>query len=147
MEPEPKIATLTREMMEYYDRAATRNKLSYVTIKLVELIAAAAIPFFALLDWGLRGQIVSAALGSVIVLLEGIQQLFKVHENWMNYRTSCETLRRELFLYESAAGPYGDPGTPPSTVLAERVSGVTTQAVSKWLSVQDRAAKPKDSGA
>ena len=34
-------------------------------------------------------------LGVLIVVLKGIEQLYKFHENWLSYRTTNEALKRE----------------------------------------------------
>ena len=141
--PEQGVA-LARDHQEYYEESAQRNKTFYVSIKVLGLLAAAVIPIFSLTENLLvSGPLVAAGLGAVVVVLEGVQQLFRFHDNWTNYRAACEAIRRELFLYTSRAGPYAEAHKiqAAESLLADRIAGVTGQAVSKWLSTQEKAAK------
>jgi Protein of unknown function (DUF4231) len=42
----------------------------------------------------------------VVVVLEGMQQLFQWQTNWVLYRSMAEALNHEKFLFLSSAGPY-----------------------------------------
>jgi hypothetical protein len=70
-------------------------------------------------------------LGGTIVVVEGLQQLFKFHDSWLGYRSACEDLQRERYLFASRAGPYR--GSPdPEPLLAERVESVMSREHDAW---------------
>ena len=72
----------------------------------------------------------------MIVVLEGLQQLMQYQQNWINYRSTCERLKHEQYLYLAAAGPYAalaDPGT----LLAERIESLVSQEHAAWASQQE----------
>ena len=49
---------------------------------------------------------IPAALGALIVVLEGVQQLNQYQQNWSAYRSTCEALKHEKYLFLAHAGPY-----------------------------------------
>jgi diacylglycerol kinase family enzyme len=74
---------------------------------------------------------IPAAMGALIAVIEGAQQLFKFQENWINYRSSCENLRREQYLYLARAGHYAG-ATDAVALLAESVERILGQETSHW---------------
>jgi uncharacterized protein DUF4231 len=68
----------------------------------VQIVAAAVIPVLAGLD--ATAWVVGSA-GGLIVVLEGLQQLFQSQQNWISYRSTCEALKHEKFLFLAKAGP------------------------------------------
>jgi Protein of unknown function (DUF4231) len=48
----------------------------------------------------------TATIAALIVVLEGVQQLFHFHDRWLSFRTTCETLRQERTLFQVRADPY-----------------------------------------
>jgi hypothetical protein len=92
-----------RDQFASYSSDATTNRLSYQVARIVSLTAAAAVTVAAGLSataW------VTAALGALIVVLEGLQQLFQWHENWIAYRTATETMRQHAIDFVAGVAPY-----------------------------------------
>ena len=92
-----------QEQIEWYDAESKRAMAVYKCLKVLQIVVAASIPVVAgvgVSPW------VTGGLGSTIVVVEGIQQLYRFHEYWLSYRAACEALRHELFLYEAKAGSY-----------------------------------------
>jgi predicted PhzF superfamily epimerase YddE/YHI9 len=100
-------------------------------------VAAAAVPVAA-------GQSAPAwatgGLGALIVVVEGIQQLFQLQPNWSTYRSTCEALKHEKFLYLSRAGHYAS-AARPEALLSERVESLVSQEHAAWSSAQEEAAE------
>ena len=69
-----------------------------------------------------------------ILLLEGLQHLYKWQENWILYRATCEGLRHEQHLFFEKAGPFA--GLTPdqaNRLLAERTGALAMAEHSKWV--------------
>lgn len=131
------------EQIAWYDRKSGNGQRSYKRIKLLQLVTAAAIPVAALLG---ASEWVPGVLGSAVVVLEGVQQLYQHQEQWITYRSTCEALRHERYLYLALAGPYAS-ALNPVTLLAERVEGLVSQEHAKWTSSQEELARqPTRSG-
>ena len=72
--------------------------------------------------------------------MEGVQQLFQFQQNWVSYRSTCEALKHEKFLYLATAGPYAT-AERPQALLAERVEGLVSQEHAKWAAQQEEAVR------
>ena len=119
------------QQIGWYDRKSTHAKRWYHRLKVTQILVAAAIPVTVAAH---AEQITAAVLGALIVVLEGFQQLFQFHSNWTTYRSTCERLKHEQYLYAARGGPYG--GTNPDARLAERVEGLVSQEHAAWTSSQ-----------
>lgn len=134
---EERVQARLAEELRWYDARARQNQRWYRAIKIVQLVAAALVPVMA--GVGVSAWI-TGGLGSVIVVLEGVQQLYQFQEHWIAYRTTWEGLRRERHLYEARGGDYATAAGPP-TLLAERVEALVAREHARWVSVQEAAAR------
>ena len=80
------------QRIEWYDRHAAYNQRAYKVLKLIVIVAAALIPFLSGTE-GFKPAWLVGALGVVIAVTEGIQQLNQHHVNWTSYRSTCEALK------------------------------------------------------
>lgn len=128
-----------QDQIEWYDQKSLFNQSRFKTFKVLGIVAAALIP--AMASWSPVW--VTSALGVLIVVLEGLQQLNKYHENWIAYRSTCEQLKHEKFLYLATAGLYGAAGDKHA-LLAERIESLVSQEHAKWASIQEQ--NKKESG-
>ena len=84
------------------------NQKWYKRLRVIEISAAAAIPFLTgfIKDETDPLKIVIGLLGLIVVIITGIVTLYKFQENWIEYRTTSETLKHEKFLYITTSEPY-----------------------------------------
>jgi hypothetical protein len=120
------------DQLDWYDGKAGRNRVWFQSLKVTQIVVAAAIPVVAAAG---ASTAVAGALGGVIVVLEGLQQLFQFQQNWVAFRGTAEALKHEKFLFLAAAGPYA--GAERATaLLAERVENLVSQETAAWASSQ-----------
>jgi len=126
------------ESIDWYDRKAGHNQLMYKAGKLIVIVAAAMIPFLG----SIKGVELwhTGALGVLIAVVEGVQQLNQYHSNWSSYRATCEGLKHEKYLFLAKAGSYAA-ATDAQALLAERVESLLSLETAKWTSVQESAEK------
>lgn len=124
--------TRLEEQQAWYDRKARQNQQSYRLLKVAELGSAAAIPVVAAA--GAPGWL-TGGLGALVVVLEGINQLFRFHDAWLNYRSTCEALTREKYLFLANARPYAG-NRRPEALLAQRVEAILSKEHAPWTSIQ-----------
>lgn len=121
-----------QDQIEWYDTKSTTNQNAFKNLKISGIVAAALVPVFA----SLKGfSYVTAGLGVFIVVLEGLQQLNQYHANWISYRSTCEALKHEKFLYLAKASAYGA-AKDPHSLLAEKIESLVSQEHAKWTSTQ-----------
>jgi hypothetical protein len=111
-----------------FDRKARVNRASYFSVKVVQIVLAAAVPVAASAN---APTPLTGSLGAIIVVLEGIQQLCQWHANWIRYRRTAELLRRELFMFRASVGDYAT-AQDPVTLLAERLDRAEAAEVAGW---------------
>jgi hypothetical protein len=78
---------------------------------------------------------VLGAFGAAVVIIEGIQQIFQFHKNWISYRATCEALRREQQFFDVGAGPY-QAADESARLLAERLEQLVGRETSEWAAAE-----------
>jgi len=129
------------DQIRWYDTHSSRQRWAFYLLKLVTITAAATIPVLtAILSDVYLNKAVTSSLSALIVVIEGFQQVFQLHANWILYRSTCESLKREKYLYLGSAGPYADhdPYTRHS-LLAERVESLISRDLATWTSSEQVA--------
>src|SRR2546423_6724444 len=121
----------------WYDRKSNRNQRWFKRLKVLQIVTAAAIPVGAAL--GVDTDVIGAG-GALIVVVEGLQQLHQYQQNWTTYRSTCERLKHEKYLFLAHAGPY-TMAPRPEALLAERVEGLVSQEHAAWVSQQQETQK------
>lgn len=125
------------DQIAWYDRKSQHNQRWFKRVKVGQLVTAAAIPVAAAENadaWLVGGA------GALVLVLEGLQQLQQYQQNWTTYRSTCERLKHEKFLFAAQAGPYAAVERPEA-LLAERVEGLVSQEHAAWVSHQEEARK------
>jgi Protein of unknown function (DUF4231) len=123
---DPTFARL-EDQLGWYDRKSQSAQRAYKRVKVAQLVLAAGVPVAVA---SAAPGIVTALLGALVVVLEGVQQLYQWQTNWVLYRSTHESLVHEKYLYLAGAGPYS--GVERHRVLAERIEGLVSQEHAKW---------------
>ena len=145
---DPNIARI-EEQIGWYDTKGGTFQKKYKRIKLIEIVAAAFIPFLSALHFSDPNLLflftpirfatvvgtITALLGVLITILEGVLQLQQYQQNWVVYRATCEALKHEKFTYIAGAGVYAD-AAKPHALLVERFETIGSQENTKWASLQ-----------
>jgi len=128
------------DQISWYDRKSNYNQRVYKWLKVIEIVAAALVPLAS----GLRvPAALTGSLGVLIAVLEGFLQLNQYHQNGITYRSTCESLKHEKYLYMAKAGPYA--GADDAQIhgrLAERIESLVSQEHAKWAAFQEQGGKP-----
>ncbi len=133
--PDPIIERL-EDQIRWYDQKSRSSMRWYKRIKISEIGSAAVIPFLAASNIP-HAVFATGILGVLVTLFEGMLQLNQFHENWIRYRSTCESLKHEKYIYLANAGPYANVEKTRS-LLAERVESLISQEHAKWATVQQQ---------
>jgi Protein of unknown function (DUF4231) len=140
-DPDPAHRSATQERLAdqlgWYETNAKSNQLWFKSFKVAQIVVAAAIPSAAALGASVG---VAAVLGSVVVVLEGVQSLFGFQTNWTTYRKTAEALKREQYLYLAQAAQYA--GDDREKVLAVIVESLISDETTRWASTQIEPQQP-----
>jgi uncharacterized protein DUF4231 len=127
------------EQLKWYDRKSATSQRAYKRVKVAQLVLAAGVPVAVASH---APGAVTASLGALVVVLEGVQQLYQWQTDWVLYRSTNESLKHEKFLFLAGAGPYSGP--EPHRVLAERMEGLVLHEHTKWTEGRKQAAGESD---
>jgi uncharacterized integral membrane protein len=149
-DPSDPIVDRLEDQIKYYSEKASKCQKQYKRIKLIEIIAAALIPFLSALHFSdaklhfpfatvvsLSAVVgtLTAFLGVLITVLEGVLQLQQYQHIWVTYRATCEALKHEKYTYIAGAGVYTS-AENKRALLAERIETIGSQENTKWTSLQ-----------
>jgi hypothetical protein len=118
--------------IKWYDENAASNQAWFKWLKVLQIALAAAIP--ATVAAGASAA-VAGVMGALIVVVEGTQQLFQFQPNWTSYRSTCEALKREKYLFLAGAGDYAR-RPEAEHLLAMRVETLVSDETAKWTAAQ-----------
>jgi len=128
--------------IDWYDTKSASNKLANTIAKIVEIVCAAVIPFLA--GYAQAGsKLISVAigvLGVVVATSAGISAVLKFQEQWLKYRTTAESLKKEKYLFQTKVEPYD--GENALETLVQRVETLVSQENTNWAQYM---MKPKES--
>src|SRR5712664_1082106 len=127
------------DQIGWYDRKSIANEQYFKRIKMLEIAAAATIPFLSAFTFS-RMMWVTGGLGVLITILEGMLHLNQYQQNWIAYRSTCESLKHEKYVYLGKASPYAS-AADPHALLAERIESLVSQEHAKWESAQHQDPK------
>ena len=135
------ITERLEDQIAWYDQKSLSNQRTFKRVKVVEIVVAALIPLLSGLkiSWIVW---VTGGFGVVITILEGMLHLNQYQQNWIAYRSTCESLKHEKYVYLGKASPY-TAAADPRALLAERVESLVSQEHAKWASAQLPEVKPK----
>lgn len=120
------------DQIAWYDRKSQWHQRQYKVLKIISFVAAALVPLTSIF----AKAYIPGALGAVVVIVEGIQQLYQHNRYWVQYRQTCERLLREKYLYMARTGPYALPDTRAYRLLVETVEGLVSDDNTSWMQVQ-----------
>lgn len=134
MTEEEYISQRLDDQIDWYSKKSSFCQTRYKALRVVEIVAAAIIPFLSGMgEKILYGQWIVGVLGVMIALAAAASSLFKYHENWIQYRITSAQLKHEKFLFATRSGPYVD--QERFQILVQRVEGLISREAATWAEV------------
>lgn len=124
------------DQINWYDNKSIRSQKLYKRCKKLVIILSASIPFFVgfITELKIWATVVSA-IGVIITFIEGWLGLSKYHENWIEYRSICEILKHEKYMYLTKTGVYDT--EEPFKLLVERVESIISKENVNWANLNN----------
>ncbi len=126
VDPETYIAERFNGAISWYDNKAVTCKTRYQWMRAVSVIGGVLVP--VLVNVGLSSELegyrkaVTTLMSTLVVLLVSLESVFHYREQWVNYRSTEQFLRREYFLFTAKEGVYTDLNAADAfRVFVERV--------------------------
>lgn len=135
-QPDPILGRL-EDQISWYDKRSGYDQRMFKALKDATLVISVSIPVAA--SFGASPKF-AGVLGAMVALIEGVQQMNQYQHNWITYRSTCEALKHEKYLFLGNAAPYMV-ATDTRALLAERVESLVSQEHAKWASTQEGGTK------
>lgn len=142
MDQDNYISERLEKQIDWYDTKSQNNQQWFKSLRIAEIVCAAIIPFLAGMSESIPfSQIIIGALGVVIAICAGLSALNKYQENWLTYRTTCETLRHEKYLFLTGSKPYDGDGA--FNQFVERIEGLISKENTQWSRITSEKSHDK----
>lgn len=105
MEQKEYIEQRIDDQINWYDKKSSRAQFWFKSLCILEISAAATIPFLVCYTSEIN-QIIIGLLGICIAIIAGIISINKFQEIWIQYRTTSESLKHHKYLYLTKSKPY-----------------------------------------
>jgi len=132
MDSEEYLKQRLQDQIDWYDKKSQWNQRWHKRLKAVEIFMAVSIPFLVgyITDTALRMKFVVGFLSVIVAAIAGLVSLYKFQENWIEYRTTAESLKHEKYLYLTKTGPYD--GGDAFNKFVERVEDMVSKENTRW---------------
>jgi hypothetical protein len=128
----------------WYDDKSATNKKWFRICQLTQIVIASLITLsgiFAPKDFPWVYYAIPV-LGAIIAITSGILGLYKFQENWLEYRTTTESLRHEKYLFLTKSEPYNT--EYPLNLLVSRVETLISKENTNWAQYMRKISKEKE---
>lgn len=125
------MAERVDDQIAWYNGRSQRAQRWFKWIRGLEIVSAGAIPLFAGFgDGSTWSTIVAGALGALVAILASLLSLNQFQENWIEYRTTCESLKHEKYLLLTNSEPYNE--EDPFGLFVQRIESLISKENSAW---------------
>lgn len=126
------LKTRVLDQIDWYNKKSVINKRWFHTAQLLTVVFGALVALSGALDWGANDKLrfIAPILGALITIVSALLALYKFHEKWIKYRTTCESLQIEKNLFITKTQPYQ--GENAFNLFVHRIEAIISQENSSW---------------
>jgi len=119
--------------IRWYSQKPSHAQKMYKRSQILEIVIAACIP---LLSGYSRNCTIIAIIvgicGAIIAIIESVSKLYKWHENWIEYRTTCELLKYHKYLYLTQSSPYTKTEESIDNLFIKNIEDIISSENNQW---------------
>lgn len=116
--------------LDWYSKNSAKNKRWYYRLQFITLLAAVAVPVISLSSGDIRVRFVVALLGAIAALAAGLLSMYQFRDQWLDYRSTAESLKFEKHLFLTRSAPYDTPLA--YSLFVQRVETVIISENRSW---------------
>lgn len=127
------IESRVDNQINWYDKKSQKCQKWYKFTQIIEIILAASIPLlsgFSTSDISVA--IIVGVMGVIITIIESVNKLNKYHENWIEYRATCEMLKYQKNLYLTGSPPYNNNPETIETLFIRNIEQIISSENNQW---------------
>lgn len=130
--------------IKWYDSKSISAQSKYKWMKITVLLCSSLIPFLVAFSGNyICLKIFIGLLGVLITSLEGISNINKYQEHWIEYRSICEILQHEKHMYLYQSGVY-DESENRFTFFVERIESIISKENINWANLNKNESGDKN---
>lgn len=133
------VNTRYEEQIAWYDRRAVLYHNVYIVVQWKLIILSALTPIIIILGEGWTKWL-AVGVAVLVAISTAALKIFKYQENWINYRTTCETLRKEIHFYNAGIQGY-DNVEDKEALFVERVESLISRENTLWVLTHEKEEK------
>lgn len=145
MEIDEYMKSRVDDQINWYDKKSASCQRKYQLTQTIEIVLAALIPLLSAYSKDcVLVAIIVGALGAAIAIIESLTKLYKWHENWIEYRTTCELLRYQKHLFVTKSSPYNIEPESIENIFVRNIENIISSENNKWKVVNTSVSKIED---
>nr|WP_297935395.1 DUF4231 domain-containing protein [uncultured Lachnoclostridium sp.] len=131
--------------INWYDEKSIHCQKMYKIVQSIEIVLASLIPLLsAYTKYNIIIAILVGVLGSCIAIIESVTKLYKWHENWIEYRTTCELLRYQKHLFITKSFPYNSEPESIDNIFIRNIENIISSENNKWKLINSDEKKTEE---
>ena len=129
--------------IDWHDKKSSFNRKWYKRLQVIAILSASTIPFLSGYSSGedVTIRVCIGILGLFVAAITATLSLYKFQEHWLEYRTTCESLRHEKYLYLTQTIPYHTDNA--FTTFVQRIESLISKENTDWLQYMKKPVKKK----
>lgn len=121
------------DQINYYEKASGKNKKQYKNFQWILIILSTLTTILAALPQNqFKIQYVVVATAAIVTILTAGLKTFQYQELWVNYRSTIEQLKPEIYYYKFNVGEYGQEGVDKESLFVSRVEQILNKEHDVW---------------
>lgn len=105
LSPKQYIEERLNQALIWYDKNSGKNKNAYLRMRAATVIGGAIVPVLVNIEIPYVN-ILTTIISLIVVLFVSLESVYHFREQWTNYRSTEQFLRKEYFVFTAGEGPY-----------------------------------------
>ena len=122
-----------QDQIEWYSKKSSQNKRYYQRFQWIIIVISASLPGRILIIPA-KWEFITVLFSVVLAITTAAVKTFRFQENWINYRTVAEALKKEKHYYNAGAIEYAT-AENKKQLFVERVEALISRENSLWMVV------------
>lgn len=125
-----------RKETDWYDKKAVWNHNAYQIFQWAAIVLSSSTAVLVVIGTGpLKWFAVIIAV--LVAISTASLKTFKYQENWISFRTTCETLKKEFHYYEAGLHGYED-SDDKEVLFVDRIESLISRENTLWVITHEK---------
>ncbi len=126
-----------QNQIDWYSTKADKNKKRYSVFQWSVIVLSATVPLLVLIV-PTEAKLITAGIALLLAIGTTGLKTFKFQENWINFRTVSETLKKEKHFFDAEVDEYAD-CEDKIALFVTRVEAVISRENSLWVTTHQKS--------